>query len=94
MKVPQLKKKPELKSCHNITWEDNYSRIHQKNILEVIKDKNKLAIKFYQKAKKINPNNQQIDENIIICYIRLKNFKWVEKKILNLQNSIFQFSDF
>ena len=42
MKVPQLRKKPEIKSCHNITWEDNYSWIHQKNILEVLKDKNKL----------------------------------------------------
>ena len=42
MKVPQLRKKPETKSCHNITWEDDYSWIHQKNILEVLKDKNKL----------------------------------------------------
>ena len=42
MKVPQLRKKTETKSCHNITWEDNYSWIHQKNILEVLKDKNKL----------------------------------------------------
>ena len=42
MKVPQLRKKPETKSCHNIAWEDNYSWIHQKNILEVLKDKNKL----------------------------------------------------
>ncbi len=42
MKVPQLRKKPETKSCHNITWEDNYSWIHQKDILEVLKDKNKL----------------------------------------------------
>ncbi len=42
MKVPQLRKKRETKSCHNITWEDNYSWIHQKNILEVLKDKNKL----------------------------------------------------
>ena len=42
MKVPQLRKKLETKSCHNITWEDNYSWIHQKNILEVLKDKNKL----------------------------------------------------
>ena len=42
MKLPQLRKKPEIKSCHNITWEDNYSWIHQKNILEVLKDKNKL----------------------------------------------------
>ena len=42
MKVPYLKKKPEIKSCHNIEWEDNYSWIHQKNILEVLKDKSKL----------------------------------------------------
>ena len=42
MRVPQLRKKPETKSCHNITWEDNYSWIHQKNILEVLKDKKKL----------------------------------------------------
>ena len=42
MKVPQLRKKLEIKSCHNITWEDNYSWIHQKDILEVLKDKNKL----------------------------------------------------
>ena len=42
MKIPQLKKKPELKSCHNTTWEDNYSWIHQDNILEVLKDNSKL----------------------------------------------------
>ena len=42
MKVPHLRKKRELKSCHNTSWEDNYSWIHQKNILEVLKDKNKL----------------------------------------------------
>jgi oligopeptidase B len=42
MKVPQLRKKLEIKSCHNVTWEDDYSWIHQKNILEVLKDKKKL----------------------------------------------------
>jgi len=42
MKIPQLRKKPELKSCHNKTWEDDYSWIHQKNILEVLKDSSKL----------------------------------------------------
>ena len=42
MKVPQLRKKPEAKSCHNTSWEDNYSWIHQKNILEVLRDKTKL----------------------------------------------------
>ena len=46
MKIPYLKKKPELKSCHDVTWEDNYSWIHQKNILEVLKDKNKLDLRL------------------------------------------------
>ena len=42
MKIPQLKKKPELKTCHDTTWEDNYSWIHQDDILEVLKDSKKL----------------------------------------------------
>tara|TARA_B100000902_G_scaffold372915_1_gene400361 strand:+ start:3110 stop:5185 length:2076 start_codon:yes stop_codon:yes gene_type:complete len=42
MKIPQLEKKPEIKSCHNITWEDNYSWVHQNDILKVLKDSSKL----------------------------------------------------
>ena len=42
MKIPQLQKKPEIKSCHNKSWEDNYSWIHQENILEVLRDSSKL----------------------------------------------------
>jgi len=42
MKIPRLEKKPEVKSYHNTKWEDNYSWIHQKNILEVLKDSSKL----------------------------------------------------
>jgi len=42
MKIPQLQKKPEVKSCHNKTWQDDYSWIHQQNILEVLKDSSKL----------------------------------------------------
>ena len=42
MKIPQLTKKPENKSCHNVQWTDNYSWIHQKNILEVLKNSQKL----------------------------------------------------
>ena len=42
MKIPQLAKKLETKTCHNITWEDNYSWIHQENILDVLKDSSKL----------------------------------------------------
>ena len=42
MKIPHLKKKTELKSCHNTSWEDDYSWVHQSNILEVLKDSSKL----------------------------------------------------
>ena len=42
MKVPQLKKKTEIKSCHNTSWEDNYSWVHQSNILDVLRDGSKL----------------------------------------------------
>ena len=42
MKIPQLRKKSEIKTCHNIEWEDNYSWIHQKDILDVLKDSSKL----------------------------------------------------
>ncbi len=49
MKIPQLPKKTEIKTCHNTSWEDNYSWIHQNNILEVLKDNTKLlpAVKKY-----------------------------------------------
>ena len=58
MKVPQLKKKLEIKTCHNIDWEDNYSWIHQDNILEVLKDKNKLdpEVKEYLEMKMLIRN--------------------------------------
>ena len=69
MKIPQLRKKPELKSCHNITWEDNYSWIHQNNILEVLKDR-----------KKLNPEveNYLNQENEYAEY-HLKNTKQIQK---------------
>ncbi|MDC0587185.1 hypothetical protein OAO47_00210 [bacterium] len=73
------------KKSYKINPNSELPLINIANILS-LKDKNSLAIKFYEKAKKINPNNQQIDENIIICNVRLKNFEWVEKKILYLQN--------
>ena len=42
MNIPKLRKQPIIKSCHNINWEDEYSWIHQENILEVLKDGSKL----------------------------------------------------
>ena len=73
MKIPQLRKKRELKSCHNVTWEDNYSWIHQKDILEVLKDK-----------KKLNPEveNYLIEENEYTNH-HLKDTKSIQKKLFN-----------
>jgi oligopeptidase B len=63
MKLPQLKKKPEIKSCHDVTWEDNYSWIHQENILDVLKDKNKLdlEVKEYLEQENEYTNHQLKD---------------------------------
>ena len=73
MKVPYLKKKPEIKSCHNIEWEDNYSWIHQKNILEVLKDKTKLdpEVKKY------------LDEENSYAEYHLKDTKNLQKKLFD-----------
>ena len=54
MKIPQLEKKPEIKSCHNTTWEDNYSWVHQSNILDVLKDSSKLLPEVRKYLEKEN----------------------------------------
>ena len=74
------------KKAYKMNPSSDLPLINIANILS-LKDKNELAIKFYKKAKKINPNNSQTDDNIIICNIRLKKLEFVEKKILNIQNS-------
>ena len=73
MKVPQLQKKLEIKSCHNIEWEDNYSWIHQNNILEVLKDKSKLD----PHVKKYLENENAYTEH------HLKDTKDIQKKLFN-----------
>ena len=73
MKIPHLKKKLELKSCHDVTWEDNYSWIHQQNILEVLKDKSKL-----------NPEvKKYLDEENSYAEYHLKDTKSVQKKLFD-----------
>ena len=73
MKIPQLRKKPEIKSCHNVTWEDNYSWIHQDNILDVLKDSTKLLPEV---RKYLEEENEYTDYN-------LKNTKNYQKKLFN-----------
>ena len=71
MKIPQLKKKPERKSCHNVAWEDNYSWIHQENILEVLKDGSKLLPEVRKYLEEENSYTDHI----------LKDNKEIEKKL-------------
>ncbi len=73
MKVPYLKKKPELKSCHNIEWEDNYSWIHQENILEVLQDKTKLLPEV----------KEYLEEENEYTEYHLKNTKNTQKKLFD-----------
>ena len=74
MKIPQLQKKPELKSCHNKTWEDNYSWIHQQNILDVLKDSSKLLT---ETRKYLELENNYFEHE-------MKDTKKLQKKIFRI----------
>ena len=73
MKIPQLKKKSEIKKCHGVTWEDDYSWIHQKNILDVLKD-----------AKKLNPEvRKYLEEENLFTEFNLNDTKKIQKTLFN-----------
>ena len=73
MKIPQLKKKPEIKTCHDTNWEDNYSWIHQDNILEVLKDSKKLN---HEVKKYLEEENSYTD-------FHLSDTKNIQKKLFD-----------
>ncbi len=73
MKLPQLKKKTEIKSCHNISWEDNYSWVHQSNILDVLKDSSKLDPEV----------RKYLEEENEFTNFHLKDTKDIQKKLFN-----------
>ncbi|MDB4069907.1 S9 family peptidase [Candidatus Pelagibacter sp.] len=73
MKIPQLKKKSEIKTCHNVSWEDNYSWIHQDDILEVLKD-----------SKKLNPEvRKYLEEENFYTDFHLSDTKNIQKKLFD-----------
>ncbi|MDC0558431.1 S9 family peptidase [Candidatus Pelagibacter ubique] len=73
MKIPHLKKKSEIKTCHNISWEDDYSWIHQDDILEVLKDNNKL-----------NPEvRKYLEEENSYTDFHLSDTKTIQKKLFD-----------
>ncbi len=73
MKLPQLEKKPEIKSCHNKSWTDDYSWIHQPNILEVLRDSSKLLPEVRKYLE---------DENEYFCD-QMKDTKKIQKKLFD-----------
>ena len=73
MKIPQLKKKSEIKTCHNFSWEDDYSWIHQEDILEVLKD-----------GKKLNPEvRKYLEEENSYTDFHLSDTKNIQKELFN-----------
>ena len=91
MKIPQLKKKSEIKTCHNISWEDDYSWIHQDDILEVLKD-----------SKKLNPEvRKYLEEENSYTDFYLSDTKNIQKKLfveikgrIKLDDESLPFKDF
>ncbi|MDA9104840.1 S9 family peptidase, partial [Candidatus Pelagibacter ubique] len=66
-------KKSEIKTCHNISWEDDYSWIHQDDILEVLKD-----------SKKLNPEvRKYLEEENSYTDFHLSDTKTIQKKLFD-----------
>ncbi|MDC0645413.1 S9 family peptidase, partial [Candidatus Pelagibacter ubique] len=63
----------EIKTCHNISWEDDYSWIHQDDILEVLKD-----------SKKLNPEvRKYLEEENSYTDFHLSDTKTIQKKLFD-----------
>ena len=73
MKIPQLEKKTEIKSCHDVRWKDNYSWIHQSNILDILKDRSKLLVEV----------RKYLEEENAYTQYHLKDTKKLRKKLFN-----------
>ena len=83
MKPPILKKKKETKKIHNTTIVDNYSWVHQKNILEVLSNPSKLnkEVKSY-----LNEENKYTD-------LFFLDTKKLQKKLFNEIKSRIKLAD-
>ena len=73
MKIPQLEKKTEIKFYHNIRWKDDYSWIHQSNILDVLKDGSKLLAEV----------RKYLEEENAYTQYHLKDTKKLQKELFN-----------
>ena len=67
MKIPQLKRKLEVKKYHNFELKDEFSWVHQKDILEVLKDSSKLnpEIRKYLEEENDYTKSQMKDTEVL-----------------------------
>ncbi len=73
MNIPKLRQQKTIKNCHGFSWEDDYSWVHQKNILEVLKDSSVLDPEV---RKYLEENNSYTEYN-------LKDTKKIQKKLFD-----------
>ena len=79
MKIPQLKRKLEVKRYHNFELKDEFSWVHQKDILNVLKDSSKLnpAVRKYLEEENAYTKFQMKDT----VQFRKKLFKEIKGRI-------------
>jgi oligopeptidase B len=90
MKIPQLRKQEEEKTCHGYVWEDNYSWVHQSNCLEILQDKNKLnpeVKKYLEEENAFTEKNMEDTKPL-----QKKLFKEIEGRI-KLEDESLKFKD-
>ena len=73
MNIPKLRQQKTVKKCHGVSWEDNYAWVHQKNILDVLKDSSVLNPEV---KKYLEENNNYIKD-------QLGDTKKIQKKLFN-----------
>ncbi len=73
MNIPKLRQQKTVKKCHGVSWEDNYAWVHQKNILDVLKDSSVLNLEV---KKYLEENNNYTED-------QLKDTKKIQKKLFN-----------
>ena len=73
MNIPKLRQQKTVKKCHGVSWEDNYAWVHQKNILDVLKD-----------SSVLNPEvRKYLEENNNYTEGQLEDTKKIQKKLFN-----------
>ena len=73
MNIPKLRQQKTVKKYHGVSWEDNYAWVHQKNILDVLRD-----------SSVLNPEvKKYLEENNNYTEDQLEDTKKIQKKLFS-----------